>query len=131
MAYATFLSTFKKSKALRIKKSWLILQWLIIILFITYTLNTGSLIWYIYAYTYILDFLKNDKENKTALQWIELLQVKRSGMQGTYVSSFSKVTACGAAAKLPFANGQVLASEMNALQTWKQTFSLPLQIYTF
>lgn len=46
-----------------------------------------------------------------------MVGVKRSGIHDTYINSFSKVRACGSAAKLPFANGQVLASEMNALQT--------------
>lgn len=46
-----------------------------------------------------------------------MVGVKRSGTHSTYISSFPKVGECGAAAKLPFENGQVLASEMNALQT--------------
>lgn len=124
MAYAPFHSTFKKSKALKIKKSWLILRWFIIILFITYTLHTCFSACYIYVYTHILLDQKMTRKNNT-FEWIGQVQAKWSGINGECISSFSKKKECGAAmaTKLPFLNSQVLASEMNASQPWSQTFS--------
>lgn len=130
MAYTPFHNTFKKSKALRSKKSWLILLWFIIILFITYTLHTCFPICYIYVYTYIILDQKMTRKKNT-FEWLGQVQAKWSGIKGKYISSFSKIRECGATmvTKLPFVNGQVLASEMNALQTWRQTFSLTSCIY--